>query len=206
MIREDATSEIEGHREGTPGRERVRATRADHDRRLASDRSGLNADIPVDDEDDVYATSFPPSSGDLASLVAVSETVEAGDVVVIDRGSAGMMRKGAEGHDSGVIGVVTAHAGVVLGSQPPLSRISETIEGDTEGAPQQQAAVALAGVVGCKVDAGYGAIWPGDLLVTSPTPGHAMRTDAPLPGTMVGKALEPLQEGVGTIKVLVILR
>ena len=68
------------------------------------------------------------------------------------------------------------------------------------------AEVAMAGVVKCKVDATYGAIWPGNLLVTSPTSGHAMRTESPLPGTIVGKALEPLQEGVGTIKVLVMLR
>ena len=58
----------------------------------------------------------------------------------------------------------------------------------------------------CNVDAAYGAVWPGDLLVTSPTPGHAMRADTPLPGTTLGKALESLEEGVGTIKVLVMLR
>ena len=68
------------------------------------------------------------------------------------------------------------------------------------------AEVAIAGVVKCKVDATYGAIWPGDLLVTSPISGHAMRTESPLPGTIVGKALEPLEKGVGTIKVLVMLR
>jgi hypothetical protein len=56
------------------------------------------------------------------------------------------------------------------------------------------------------VDASSGAIWPGDLLVTSPTPGRAMRQEAPLPGTVLGKALEPLAEGAGTIKVLVMLR
>jgi len=33
-----------------------------------------------------------------------------------------------------------------------------------------------------------------------------MRADAPLPGTVLGKALEPLEEGVGAIKVLVMLR
>jgi hypothetical protein len=33
-----------------------------------------------------------------------------------------------------------------------------------------------------------------------------MRTDAPLPGTTLGKALEPLEEGTGTIRVLVMLR
>ena len=80
------------------------------------------------------------------------------------------------------------------------------MSGDGSTSPSHRAAVALAGVVSCKVDATYGAIRPGDLLVTSPTPGHAMRAEVPLPGTMLGKALEPLDEGTGTIDVLVMLR
>ena len=50
------------------------------------------------------------------------------------------------------------------------------------------------------------AVQPGDLLVTSPTPGHAIRIDAPLPGTVVGKTLEPLDAGQGLVRVLVMLR
>ena len=66
--------------------------------------------------------------------------------------------------------------------------------------------VALAGRVPVKVDAGYGSILAGDLLTTSPTPGHAMRADDPLPGTIIGKALEGLESGTGVIHVLVMLR
>ena len=74
--------------------------------------------------------------------------------------------------------------------------------------------VAHSGRVKVKVDAGYGAIAAGDLLVTSPTPGSAMRSE-PVniggaaihrPGTLVGKALEPLTEGVGEILVLLMLQ
>jgi hypothetical protein len=56
--------------------------------------------------------------------------------------------------------------------------------------------------------AGYGAVETGDLLVTSPTPGHAMSApDAvPSPGTVLGKALEPLDTGQGTIRMLVMMR
>ncbi|GAG19486.1 unnamed protein product, partial [marine sediment metagenome] len=71
---------------------------------------------------------------------------------------------------------------------------------------QTHAPVALSGTVQCQVDAGYGAIEVGDLLTTSPTAGHAMRADDPQPGTTVGKALEPLEAGTGSIKVLVMLR
>ena len=53
------------------------------------------------------------------------------------------------------------------------------------GDPTLRTPVAFSGVVQCKVDANYGLVWPGDLLVTSPTPGHAMRDEAPLPGTVL---------------------
>ena len=71
---------------------------------------------------------------------------------------------------------------------------------------ETHAAIALTGTVPCKVDAGYGSIQVGDLLTVSPTAGHAMRADNPLPGTILGKALEPLESGVGSINVIVMLR
>lgn len=49
-------------------------------------------------------------------------------------------------------------------------------------------------------------IRPGDLLVSSPTPGHAMRSDDPQLGTVIGKALEALGHGTGTIRALVMMR
>jgi len=96
----------------------------------------------------------------------------------------------------------------------PLAEPGSWHVGDGEPADDEPAAgdltlrvpVAFSGVVLCKVDASYGSVWPGDLLVTSPTPGHAMRDEAPLPGTVLGKALEALEEGTGTIRVLVMLR
>lgn len=46
----------------------------------------------------------------------------------------------------------------------------------------------------------------GDLLVSSPTPGHAMRALEVVPGSIVGKALEPLDFGTGVIRVLLMPR
>ena len=76
--------------------------------------------------------------------------------------------------------------------------------------------VAQSGRVRVKVDAKYGAIKIGDLLVTSPTPGYAMRsrpmrvggTSSRLhrPGTLLGKALEALPNGKGEILVLLTLQ
>jgi len=59
----------------------------------------------------------------------------------------------------------------------------------------------------CKVDADLGAIETGDLLTTSPTPGHAQKaSDASrAPGAVLGKALAPLGSGRGVIPILVSL-
>ena len=65
-----------------------------------------------------------------------------------------------------------------------------------------------------KADASPGAIKPGDLLTTSSTPGYAMKATPVVvsgveiyrPGTILGKALEPLTQGTGVIKVFVSLR
>ena len=59
-----------------------------------------------------------------------------------------------------------------------------------------------------KVTAENGAVMLGDLLVTSSTPGQAMKgTDrSRMLGAVVGKALQPLEKGVGVIQVLVTLQ
>ena len=66
----------------------------------------------------------------------------------------------------------------------------------------------MVGIVSCKVSAENGPIEVGDLLVTSSTPGYAMKgTDrSKMLGAVVGKALEPLREGKGVVQVLVTLQ
>ena len=68
--------------------------------------------------------------------------------------------------------------------------------------------MAIMGVVPTKVSAENGPIQVGDFLTTSGTPGHAMRCDDRVKcfGAILGKAMEPLAEGTGIVKVLVTLR
>jgi hypothetical protein len=74
--------------------------------------------------------------------------------------------------------------------------------------------VATTGRVRVRVSALNGAIKPGDLLVSSDEPGVAMKSE-PIelrgrkihqPGTLIGKALEPLEKGKGEILVLLSLQ
>jgi hypothetical protein len=64
------------------------------------------------------------------------------------------------------------------------------------------------GRVYCKVDSRDGAIEVGDLLTTSPTPGHAMKAADPMKafGAVIGKALEPISRRMGMIPILVALQ
>jgi hypothetical protein len=55
----------------------------------------------------------------------------------------------------------------------------------------------------CKVDTSEAAIKVGDLLTTSSNPGHAKKASNPKIGSIIGKALESLNEGTGYIAVFV---
>lgn len=69
-------------------------------------------------------------------------------------------------------------------------------------------------VVGIKVDAGYSPIKREDLLTTYTTPVHVMKArsadirEAEIyrPGTIIGKALEPLEYDTGLIEVFVMIQ
>jgi hypothetical protein len=134
---------------------------------------------------------------DVAEWVPTTSTLGPGTVVVIDPQERNRVLPSAQPYDTRVAGVVSARPGLLLG------------EGGDD-----KAKVAQSGRVPVKVDASYGPIAAGDLLVTSPTPGYAMRsTPVDLggvlihrPGTLVGKALEPLTEGQGKILVLLTLQ
>ncbi|MBU0495852.1 MAG: hypothetical protein KKA73_25070 [Chloroflexi bacterium] len=119
---------------------------------------------------------------------------EPGDVLVAGSAGKGVMERSAVPYSPAVVGVYSAAPGFV-GGQPVVDTPA--------GMP-----VAIMGIVACKVSAENGAIQPGDLLVTSATPGHAMRADrtSALPGTILGKALESLDAGTGIILVLVTLQ
>jgi type VI secretion system secreted protein VgrG len=130
---------------------------------------------------------------ELATSVAVASDVTLGDLLVVDRDQPTRLRAATNAADPTLVGIVAGRPGVLLGTAH--------VEPDT-----LTAAVAFTGIVTANVDAGYGSIEIGDLLTSSPTPGHAMRTSEPRAGTIVGKALEPLAHGIGKIRVLVMLR
>jgi len=145
----------------------------------------------------VHAASFETVAADVAEWVPVSEPVEPGDVVELDPSNPSAYRLSRSACSRWVAGIISTEPGVMLGSPTttPHSLLATY---------HSQALLALIGIVPVKVTDESGSIEIGDLLVTSSTPGHAMRWSSSGPCTcaLVGKALEPLDRDRGTILVL----
>jgi len=134
---------------------------------------------------------------DVAEWVPATEDLAPGTVVILNPASINEVMPSTKAYDTRVAGVVSAQPGIILGEA---------------GARKEQ--IATTGRVKVRVDATSGAIAVGDLLVTSDVAGTAMKSQ-PLdlggvaihrPGTIVGKALEPLAEGTAEILVLLSLQ
>jgi hypothetical protein len=134
---------------------------------------------------------------DVAEWVPSSEQIATGTVVVLDSTKSNQVISSTQSYDTRVAGVVSERPGLALGES---------------GA--NKVLVATTGRVLVKVDASNGPIHIGDLLVTSDIPGLAMKSEPitignrkmHMPGTLIGKALEPLEKGSGRILVLLSLQ
>jgi hypothetical protein len=173
----------------------------------------------------VYADgTYTSPASDMAELLPASESLEPGDVLVI--GPDGQLARSSDPNQTAVVGVYSTKPGFLggvaenLGADEAQAQLgAEVVAGEKVDAMAELAAdgkvpLAIAGVVPVKVSAENGAIQPGDLLTTSSLPGHAMKA-SPIeldgveiyrPGTIIGKALEPLAEGIGVISALMTLQ
>ncbi len=121
--------------------------------------------------------------------------VEPGDVMIVE--TSGQLRPSSKPYDTRVVGVISGagdrRPGIVMDKNPTEER---------------RLPVALMGKVFCKADAQYGPIGVGDLLTSSPTPGHAMRAvdSSRTLGAILGKALDRLATGSGLVPILVSLQ
>jgi hypothetical protein len=134
---------------------------------------------------------------DVAEWVPAGQAMPPGTVVVLNRARRNEVMPSSEAYDTTVAGVVSSQPGLILGR-----------------AGTSKAKIATSGRVRVRVDATKNPIAIGDLMVTSKKSGMAMKSE-PIeisgrkfhqPGTIVGKALEPLASGEGEILVLLSLQ
>jgi hypothetical protein len=138
-----------------------------------------------------FAEALPARAG--------KSSVEPGDVLIASDTAPGGVERSSRPNDPRVVGVHSTRPGMLGADKGGVSRV------DADDVP-----VAILGIVPTKVSTENGPLRVGDLLTTAATPGHAMRvsreSDVHPLGIVLGKALEPLEEGNGVIKVLVTLR
>ena len=172
-------------------------------------KAGYVVDVCLNDGPD------PLEVGDVVAVVGVTEPV-VGEIPVMR-----VVRATAE-NAGAVVGVVDQRFIVPDVSDVPdvIEEIGETGERPVypdQAVPQHKTnnaiqpgeylgVVTLGAFKRVKVDAGYGAIRPGDLLTPSPNPGYAMRATAAMPGTIIGKALESLETGQDAIAIYVTMQ
>jgi hypothetical protein len=162
---------------------------------------GIGTTVPtamLDVNGDVNVTgNIAAKYQDIAEWVPSDRGLTSGTVVVLDTDESNRVEPSHAAYDTKVAGVVSDKPGMLLG------------EGSID-----KSKVATTGRVKVKVDATKRAIKIGDLLVTSDVPGYAM-VSQPVelsgismhrPGTIIGKALEPLANGRGEILVLLSLQ
>jgi hypothetical protein len=133
----------------------------------------------------------------VAEWVEAAHLLPAGTVVVLNPAKSNQVMASVNSYDTRVAGVVSERPGLALGE-----------------AGIDKVLVATTGRVKVKVDASRAPIHIGDLLVTSDVEGVAMKSQPLMiqgrsfhsPGTLIGKALEPLEGGVGEILVLLSLQ
>ncbi len=145
-----------------------------------------------------YGASFDTGGADVAERINVTEWVEPGNVVEIDPEHPGCFRKSSVAYSRKVAGIVSTLPGVVLGNKG---------DSTTDCWSDNRPALAIAGRVPVYVTAENGPIRVGDLLVASSVRGAAMRGDPAISvGAVVGKAMETLETGEGTIMAQIVLR
>jgi len=144
-----------------------------------------------------FADSGWFGSADFAELIKADGSVasyEPGDVLVISSDINRAVTLSSEPYSAAIIGVYSTKPGFVGTTHPMTEKTDNEIP------------VAITGIVPCKVSTENGAIKRGDLLTTSSTPGYAMKATDPKIGTILGKALESLETGMGKIEALIMLQ
>ncbi|MCZ6817141.1 MAG: hypothetical protein O7F76_10685 [Planctomycetota bacterium] len=151
--------------------------------------------LNVDDE--------PLECGDVVEIVGHAEPL-AGDIPVI------VVRKARSANSRAVLGPMDcALEQVTFESRPAGPQAEARVlthwrrRAGAVAVNEIGQVVTLGSFRTVKVDASFGTIRPGDLLVSSPTAGHAMRHDDPKVGTVIGKALSSLADGRGVIPIMV---
>ena len=156
-------------------------------------KSVFDGKIFIHTEGENEAGKFPSNLVELFEIDD-AEYVMPGDILVVSTTGKSILSRSRREYDRSVIGIVSGNPAVII---------------NNSGKEQKVYPVALAGSVLCKIDARKTPLRPGDPVVTSDTPGSGMAgtIDAfDKIGTIIGKALDSLEEGIALVPVFIMHR
>ncbi len=157
---------------------------------LVNGKTVINGEIYLNSRDDKLL------SGSIVEMFEIDneEFISSGDLLIVSETGNSVLSHSRNEYDRRVIGVVAGNPALIM---------------NNSGKKEKLYPVALAGKVMCKVDARNRPVTPGDLIVTSNTPGCGMAGDIDSfnkVGTVIGKALDGLGEGIGVIPVFLSMK
>jgi len=140
---------------------------------------------------DGKSRDFP---GGIVELFEVdeSEFVTPGDLLVASENGNSVLSRSKNIYNRSVIGIVSGNPYLVI---------------NNSGREEKLYPVALAGKTLCRIDARNNPVKPGDLIVASETPGCGMKgkmDSFDKIGTVIGKALDSLDDGIGLVPVFIV--
>lgn len=119
------------------------------------------------------------------------EYISIGDILVASSEGNSKLSRTHKEYDTKICGIVSGNPSIIFNNTGEKTKIYP---------------LALTGKVMCKVDARNTPILPGDMITSSGTPGCGMKATIDnfnKIGSVIGKALAPLKEGIGTIPVMI---
>jgi len=142
---------------------------------------------------DIKNQDIKDSPSNLVEMFEVDEDefLSNGDLLVISPKGNSVLSRARTMYNSSVLGVISGNPGIIF---------------DNTGKEKKIYPVALTGKVFCKIDARDNPVAPGDLIVTSNTPGCGMvgKIDSfDKMGTVIGKALDKLEEGIDLLPIFI---
>lgn len=184
---------------GAPGPRGARGPRRPAATEIAQatgvERATVAATVAATDAATVACDAAPPEAGSHAGVATfeLAGPASDGDLLMLDPDRSGRLRRTDGAPYAETVGVAVAI----------VARSDARSDAPEDARPR--AAVRATGIVRLRVDAGYGTVRPGDRLVPSPTPGHAMRAGTGAAGAEeepVAVALEGIEVGSGLVRAL----
>lgn len=164
-----------------------------------------HGDLTVRDKENKQRIKLDGSAGDI--ILSNADAAEDFDVANAAEVAAGMVM--VLRPDGKLTPCSSAYDQTVVGVVAGADRYRPGIVFDRgETSDKSRMPISIMGKAACRADASYGSIRAGDLLTTSPNRGCAMKASDPAHafGTIIGKALNPLDEGEGLVPMLISLQ